>query len=308
MKCMSRKAIKPKTKMKKSAGDRIFDIINYTIFGIFTLICIYPFYYMFINTISDNRLVDAGKVMFYPMGIHFQNYLDVLEIPDIGRATLVSLIRTVLGTLFSTVCTAYMAYFFTKQNMWKRKFWYRFCIVTMYFGAGLIPGYLNLRDLHLLNTFWVYIIPGLISIYNMVLVKTYIESIPAELEESAELDGAGYLTRFFKIVMPLCTPILATIALWSAVGNWNSFMDTLLYITDSKYYTLQYLLQMYFREAANLAQQMQNGATIVNPATALTPTSVKLTVTVIVTVPILCVYPFVQRFFVKGIMVGSVKG
>lgn len=294
-------------KIKKSKGDYLFDIINYTVFALFTLICIYPFYYMFINTISDNRLVDAGKIILYPQGIHFQNYLEVLKIKDIGHSALISVIRTVLGTFFSTVFTAYLAYFFTKR-MWMRKFWYRYFVVTMYFGAGMIPGYLNLRDLHLLNNFWVYIIPGLISVYNMVLVKTYIESIPPELEESAELDGAGYMTRLFKIILPLCTPILATIALWSAVGHWNSFMDTLLYITDSKYYTLQYVLQMYFRESANLAQKMQNGALIKDPATMLTPTSVKLTVTVIVTIPILCVYPFVQRFFVKGIMVGSVKG
>lgn len=297
-----------RNKKKKTVGDYVFAIINYTIFGLFTFMCVYPFYYMIINTISDNRLVEAGRILFLPRGIHFQNYVEVLQIDGILRAALISVLRTVLGTALSTFFTAYLAYFFTKRNMWKRKIWYRFCIITMYFGAGLIPYYLTLRDYHLLNNFLVYIVPGTISVYNMVLVKTYMESIPESLEESAEMDGAGYLTRFIRIVLPLSVPILATISLWSAVGHWNSFMDNLLYVTDGKLSTLQYILQMYLREAANLANEIRANGLVRNPATALTALSVKLTVTVIVTLPILFVYPFVQRFFVKGIMVGSVKG
>ena len=289
-------------KIKHTAGDHIFNILNYAIFLVFTIICVYPFYYMFINTISDNRMVEAGKILFYPQGIHFQNYIDALQLPNFGHSAFNSIVRTVIGTALSTLATSYLAYFFTKEKMWKRKFWYRFSIITMYFSAGLIPYYLTLKSYHLLNNFLVYIIPGLISVYNMVLVKTYIESIPSALEESAEIDGASYLTRFFHIVMPLCIPILATISLWTAVGHWNSFMDTLLYITDEKYYTLQYVLQMYLRESAKLANEIANGAIIKDPSKALTPNTVKLTVTIIVTTPILCVYPFVQRFFIKGII------
>lgn len=299
---------KPTKKINHTIGDYVFNILNYTIFLVFTIICVYPFYYMFINTISDNRMAEAGKILFLPHGIHFQNYIDALKLPNIGRSTLNSVIRTIVGTALSTTVTSYLAYFFSKERMWKRKFWYRLCIATMYFSAGLIPYYLTLKSYHLLNNFLVYIIPGLISIYNMVLVKTYMESIPPALEESAEIDGAGYLTRFFHIVMPLCIPILATISLWSAVGHWNSFMDTLLYITDEKYYTLQFVLQMYLRESARLANEIKNGTVIQDPSKMLTPNAVKLTVTIIVTVPILFVYPFVQRFFIKGIMVGSVKG
>lgn len=300
-----------RNKIKRSVGDHVFQIINYAIFTIFTLICFYPFYYIFINTISDNHLVDIGQVMFYPKNIHFGNYVDVMKLPNMLTGALNSVARTVIGTTLTTLVSSYMAYLFTKEEMKGRKIWYRLTVATMYFSAGLIPGYLNIRMLGLMNNFLVYIIPGLVSVYNMVLVKTYIESIPASLEESAAIDGAGYLRRFFIIVLPLCVPILATIALYSAVGHWNNFMDCLLYITNQKLYTLQYILQMYFRQASQLAQQIASGMVSAGQAeslNALTPTSVKLTVTVVITVPILLVYPFIQKYFVKGIMIGAVKG
>ena len=294
-----------KNKIKYSVGDHIFQAINYAVFTLITLICVYPFYYIVINTISDNKLVDLGRVMFY-----FDNYVNIMKLPNMGTGAINSVARTVIGTVLGTLITSYMAYLFTKEELWGRKVWYRLTVATMYFSAGLIPGYLNIKMLGLMNTFWVYIIPNLISVYNMVLVKTYIESLPASLEESAQIDGAGYFRRFAVIVLPLCVPILATIALYSAVGHWNNFMDCLLYIQSPKLYTLQYILNMYFRQAAQLAQQIANGTVSADESAlnALTPTSVKLTVTVVITVPILLVYPFVQRYFVKGIMVGAVKG
>lgn len=293
----------------REGNEGVFQALNYVVFTILALLCIYPFYYIVICTISENRLVDAGQVVFLPRNITFENYRNILELPNLGSASLVSVLRTVLGTSLSLLATTYMAYFFTKENMWKRKIWYRYCIATMYFSAGMIPGYMNIRMLGLLNTFAVYIIPGLISVYNMVLIKTYIESIPLSMEESAQIDGAGPVRRLISVVMPLCTPILATIALFSAVGHWNSFMDTLLYITDKRLYTLQYILQMFYKEADMLAEQIASG--ILSPDTvaqAITPTGIRLTITVVISLPILCVYPFVQRFFVKGIMIGAVKG
>lgn len=298
-------------KIKKSREDIIFDIINYTFFTLFTLLCVYPFYYVFINSISANNLVDAGKVMFYPKGVHFHNYVEVLKMERLGTAAWVSLARTVLGTVLSMLGASYMAYLFTKEHMWKRKLWYRMVIATMYFSAGLIPGYMNMRMLGLVNTFWVYVIPGLFPVYNMVLIKTYMESISPSLEESAEIDGAGYFIRFIRIVMPLCIPILATVALFSAVGQWNSFMDTLIYVTDYKLYTLQFLLYQYINQAKNLAAQIASGSVGVgdiDPGKVVSPTSVQLTVTIVVVFPVICVYPFLQRYYVKGIMIGAVKG
>lgn len=293
-----------------SRGDVVFNMINYAFFTLFMLICLFPFYYVLINTISANNLVDLGRVMFLPQGIHLTNYIEVLKIDRFGMAAFISFARTLLGTVLSLFGASYMAYLFTKQNLWKRKLWYRMVIATMYFSAGLIPGYLNLRMLGLTNTFWVYVIPGIFPVYNMILVKTYIESISPSLEESAEIDGAGYIVRFARIVMPLCIPILATVALFSAVGHWNAYMDTLLYVTDFKLHTLQYLLYTYMNSANTLAQQIASGidVNLLNPATAITPTSVRLTITIVVVFPSICVYPFLQRYYVKGIMIGAVKG
>jgi ABC-type glycerol-3-phosphate transport system permease component len=180
----------------------------------------------------------------------------------------------------------------------------------MYFNAGLIPGYLNIRALHLDNTFLVYVI-GVVSAFNLILVKTYIESIPESLEESAEIDGAGYLTVFFRLILPLCQPILATIAVFTAVGQWNSFMDTLLYIRNSRLFTLQFLLWQYLNEATAIANAMRTMATqggYFDPSGMLTTSSVRMTIAMVVTLPVLFIYPFFQRHFVKGIMMGAIKG
>lgn len=291
------------------AGDRVFQIINYTVFILFTLICFYPFYFLLINSVSDGNAVDLGKVIFVPVGFSLQNYRNIFTLPNFGMSALMSVLRTVLGTAGTLFVTSYMAYFFTKSDMWHHKLWYRIVIATMYFSAGMIPTYLNIKSLGLVNSFWVYIVPGLLSVYNMVLIKTYMESIPASMEESAELDGAGPMRRFLLIILPLSIPILATVTLFTAVAQWNSFMDTLLYVTDEELYTLQYTLQMYFRQADVISKQIASGISSADSvAQSLSPTTIRLTITVIVTVPILLVYPFVQRYFVKGIMVGAVKG
>lgn len=298
-----------KNAIRVSAGDKVFQTVNYTVFILFTLICFYPFYFLLINSVSDGNMVDLGRVLFYPVGFSMENYRNILSLPNFGRSAVISVLRTVLGTAGTVLFSSYMAFFFTKRDMWHYKLWYRIVIATMYFSAGMIPGYLNIKSLHLLNTFWVYIVPGLLSVYNMVLIKTYIESIPASMEESAEIDGAGVLRRFVSIILPLSVPILATVTLFVAVGQWNSFMDTLLYITKDELYTLQYTLQMYFRQADVISKQIASGISSADSiAQALSPTTIRLTITVIVTVPILCVYPFVQRYFVKGIMIGAVKG
>ena len=291
-------------------ASRVFDVVNYLVFGIFTLMCVYPFYYIFINTISDNTLTARGLVMFYPIGVHFSNYVQVLKITGLAQATLISVARTVLGTGLTVFASAFVGYLVTKEKMWHRKFWYRFIIATMYFNAGIIPWYILMMNLHLTNNFLAYIIPSIVSPFNIILVKTYVESIPAALEESAQIDSAGYWTRFTRIVLPLCTPILATVTVFSAVGQWNSFQDTLFLMTDRNLYTLQFLLYRYINESNALATILKNtsGAVNVNLSLVQTPTSVRMTVTMIVVAPILLVYPFFQRYFVGGIMIGAVKG
>ena len=299
-------------KYKLSVGDKTFSVINYLAFGLFTLICIYPFYYMIINTISANDLSAAGAINFLPKGIHFSNYKALLSLNGLGQAALVSIGKTVIGTVTTVLATAFLGYMFTQERMWKRKFWYRYVVIIMYFNAGLIPMFITMKTLGLTNTFWVYIIPGIVQPFNIILVKTYIESLPKSVQEAAEIDGAGVFRRFWQITLPVCTPILATVTIFSAVGEWNSYQDTLIYITDQKLYSLQYLLYTYINQASSLAAMVRNsgmqGMSAAALATQQTPTSIQMTVSVIVVLPILCIYPMFQRYFVKGIMIGSVKG
>ncbi|MCR5743227.1 MAG: carbohydrate ABC transporter permease [Lachnospiraceae bacterium] len=296
-----------------SNSDIVFTIINYAFFTIFTISCIFPFYYLFINTISDNSLVTKGAVKFIPQGIHFQNYASLLQQSDIIQAFGVSVVRTILGTILMVLASALIGYLVTQERMWQRKFWYRFMVITMYFNAGTIPWFMNMKLLGLEGNFLAYIIPGIVAPYNIILVKTYIESIPAELEESAFIDGAGYFKVFLKIIWPLCTPILATIAIFGAVGHWNSFTDSLMLMrsADSQgLRTLQHLLYDYLQKANNLAAQMRQsgGAAATSAATQLDSTVVQYTVCMASIIPILLVYPFMTRYFTSGIMLGAVKG
>lgn len=296
---------------KLSAGERVFNISNYLFFILFMFLCTYPFYYIFINTISDNTLSANGLIRVIPKGIHFGNYIQVLQIPNIYHALTISVLRTVIGTVLSVLVSAFLGFMMTQRKMWLRTFVYRYFITTMYIGGGIIPVYLLFNQLGLLDNFLVYVIPGMVSAFNLILVKTFVESsIPDELQESAEMDGAGTFTVFFRIAFPLMMPILATLAIFTAVGQWNSFMDTVLYVTHDDLHTLQYVLYRYLSQATALANAVNSGNMSVDQisATMQTALSIKLTVTMIVVIPIFMVYPFFQRFFVKGIMIGAVKG
>ncbi len=289
----------------------LFKIVNYSIFLLFTFLCAYPFYYLIINSISSNELSSNGMINFLPRQIHFQNYKDVFQLSGLSSAVIVSIARTVLGTACTVMASAYLGFMFTQKKMWHRSFFYRFIVVTMYFSAGLIPMFMTMKLLHLTNSFWVYIIPGIVQPFNVIMVKTFIESIPSSLQEAAEVDGAGVLTVFFKVILPTCTPILATIAIWAAVGQWNSFQDTLIYITDQKLFSLQYLLYIYLNQANSLAALVKSSTSmeaVADLVTKQTPTSIRMTISVVVVLPILFIYPMFQKYFVKGIMIGAVKG
>lgn len=296
---------------KTKPGDVVFNILNYVFFILFTLTCIFPFYYLFINTISDNDLVKRGLINFYPKGLNFNNYIALKGVNDLGYAFLVTISRTILATLLMVVASAFVGYLVTKQEMWKRSFWYRFLVITMYFNAGLIPWYLNFAMLGLTNKYSAYILPAIVAPYNIILVKTYIESIPAELEESAFIDGASHLTVFRKLIFPLSKPILATIAIFGAVGNWNSFQDSLILMqNNSQLFTLQHRLYIYLNQSSNIAAVMNMGGSAAAAAMeqALNAKVIKYTVSMVSIIPILLVYPFMMRYFEEGIMLGAVKG
>lgn len=298
--------------MTKKKKFTVTNFLIYLGFGLFTLLCIYPFYYLLINSISANDISQAGKVIFYPREIHFSNFVEVLQLPGLWHSAYISLMRTVLGTIATVLGSSFLGFMFTQEKMWARRFWYRYTIITMYISAGLIPWFITMNNLGLTNNFWAYVIPAIVSPFNIILVKTYIESTPYELQEAADLDGANIFQIYLKVILPISTPILATVAIFSAVGQWNSFQDTLILMTESKYYTLQYILYQYINQASSLAQSIKNNqgmnTIVASLATAQTTKSVQYTVSVIVVIPILMIYPIFQRFFVKGIMIGSVKG
>jgi len=287
-------------------------VITYIVYTLFALVCVYPFYYVIINSISANDLSEQGKVIFFPMEIHFNNYISVMKIPSLLTAAGVSVLRTSIGSILTVFVSGFLGYMFTRETMWHRKLWYRIITVTMYFNAGLIPWFLTMKLLGLTNNFWGYIFPLIIQPFFIVLCKTYVESVPKEIQDAAEIDGAGTLRIFFSIMIAVIKPILATIAVFAAVNQWNAFQDTLLLVTEPKLYTLQYVLYQYINQASSLKALVSNASSSSQVAASLahaaTATSIRMSVTVVVVLPIMCVYPFFQRFFTKGIMIGAVKG
>ncbi len=296
---------------RRTRAASAFDFLNTILYLVLTFVCLYPFYYLIINSLSANNLSAAGDITWIPRGLHLSNYGDVLKLPGLGNAMFISVARTVIGSACTVLASAFLGYLFSKQNFWRRKLWYRFVIVTMYFSAGLIPAYMNIYMLGLINNFWVYILPAIVSPYSMILVKTYIESTPASLQEAAQVDGAGPFKIFCLVVLPIIMPIIATILTFSAVGQWNAFQDNLIYMTTSKLNTLQYTLYRYINQAtmlANLIRDSQDAEMAADLMRQQNPVSVNMTVSVIVILPILFVYPFMQKYIVKGILMGAVKG
>lgn len=296
------------TAIKISIGERVFNVINYVVMILFMLICIYPFYYVIIYSISDPTQA-AGGVFLLPAGLELTSYKEIFEKGDILWAFLVSVARTVLGTIICVGASSFFAYLVTKKEMVARKFIYRFVIVTMYLNAGLIPWYLTMKAYGLRDNFLLYILPGAVNAFYMILIKTYIEQLPPSLEESASLDGAGVFTIFSKIILPISKPIIATVTVYCAVGQWNTWTDNFFLVSDTRLQTVQLILYNYLNNAQAIADSMRNSAGGVGiTASSISPESVQMAVIVIAVVPIMMVYPFLQKYFAKGIMMGAIKG
>ena len=298
---------------RQGPGDKVISVVTYIVYAFFAFVCAYPFYYIIINSISANNLSERGKVLFWPMEIHFKNYTRLASIPGLLDAAKISVLRTVIGMALTVLIAAFLGYMFTRETMWKRKLWFRFIAVTMYFNAGIIPWVLCMRNLGLNNNFWGYILPMVIQPFYIILCKTYCESVPRELQEAAEIDGAGTLKVFFRIMLPVIKPILATIAIFAAVNQWNAFQDNLLLMPNRRDLdTLQYKLWQYITQANSLKALVSNttnsNAIMAGMATAATATAIRMSVTVVVVFPVMMIYPFFQRYFTKGIMIGAVKG
>lgn len=288
-----------------------YHIISSFVFCIFVFLCVYPFYYIFIYSISDPAEVGKG-IFFLPAGFSLYNYQEIFGMKGLLHSFLISILRTLSGTAATVFCCALYGYLVTKHTLPFRVFFYRFAIVTMYLNAGLIPTYLTIRSYGLRNHFLVYLLPGMISAYYIILIKTFIEQLPPALEESARIDGAGNFQIFMKIIMPLSKPIIATIAVFAAVGHWNSWFDNYLYCPDENLRTLQLMLYNVLNDAQNKANALANtsASTLANmqEINQMSAEGIRMTITMVATLPIICVYPFMQRYFVKGITLGAVKG
>ena len=308
---INKRHVNPMDRM--STGDRIINVLTYIVYAFFAFVCAYPFYYIIINSISANDLSERGKVLFWPLQIHFKNYTRLGTIPGLLDAAKISGLRTLIGTALTVIIAAFLGFMFTRETMWKRKVWFRFVAVTMYFNAGIIPWVLCMRNLGLADNFWGYIFPMAVQPFYIILCTSYCESVPRELQEAAEIDGAGTLRVFFQIMLPVIKPILATIAIFAAVNQWNAFQDNLLLMTNRRDLdTLQYKLYQYITQANSLKALISNttnsSAILAGLQTAATATAIRMSVTVVVVLPVMMIYPFFQRYFTKGIMIGAVKG
>lgn len=295
--------------MKRSFGDIAFDVVNYTIMIVITIVTLYPFLHVLAISFNDSIDTIRGGITIIPRKFTLENYKKILSDPIIGWATFVSTMRTLIGTAAGILSTAMVAYVLSREDFFARRFVSGLFVVTMYVSGGMIPSYMLIRNLNLLNTFWVYIIPGLISAFNVIILRSYIEGLPYELQESAKIDGANDFIIFARIVMPLCIPVIATLSLFIAVGHWNSWFDTYLYCSYNKELTtLQYELQ---KILVNAQLQLTSTQDIHSYGKGMkktiSPESIRMAMTVVATVPILLVYPFVQKYFVQGLVIGAVK-
>ena len=293
--------------LKESMLSKFFNVCNYIFLSILGMVTLYPFVFILVNSLSDPMQIVGNPTFLIPRGFTFVNFIEIFTENDMLRPFIVTLSRTVFGTLLTLIGCAMFAYGLAKPETPFRKFMYLAVILTMYFNPGIIPGYILMFELNMLNTFWVYIIPGMINAFFLVLMKTYFEQLPIELEESAMVEGAGYFRIFWHIILPLSKPILATIAIFAAVGQWNNWMDNLLYNTSQELMTLQLML---LRFIESQSYSLRDAALLSASQTIIetTPTSLSMAITVIVIVPIFLVYPFMQRYFIKGIMIGAIKG
>ncbi|WP_110945060.1 carbohydrate ABC transporter permease [Paenibacillus phocaensis] len=289
----------------------LFNTVN-TIFMIFlVVVTLYPFLNTIVVSFNAGNDTIRGGLYLWPRQFTLQNYKAIFVSGTIYDAFLISVARTVLSTILNIFLTTMLAYTLSRREYVFRKPITFIFVLTMYFNAGLIPGYFLMKDLHLINTFWVYVVPSMISAFNLIVIRTYIGTISESLVESARIDGAGDFKIFWSIIFPLCKPVLATIALFVAVGAWNSWFDAFLYTSSrQELSTLQYELMKLLSSSmnANSNPAVANGAGITrDSASMVTPLSIRAAVTVVASVPILLVYPFMQKYFVVGLNVGSVK-
>ena len=294
-----------KKKKKASTADKVFTVCNTIFMILFVIITLYPVLNTLAIAFNDGTDALRGGIYLWPRKWTLKNFMTVLQKDNLLIGAVVTVARTVIGTLLALAANAILAFIVSRKRFLFRKQLSLFWVITMYVNGGMIPVFLLYKGLGLTNSFWVYVIPGMVSAFNMLVIRTYMNGIPDSLEESAQLDGAGYTTIFLKIISPLCKPVYATIALFVAVGQWNSWFDAMLYNRmSSNLTTLQYELMKLLSSVTNQGGSLES---MKNAAGAVTPTSIRAAATILTMLPIICIYPFLQKYFVAGLTLGGVK-
>lgn len=293
-------------KLKESRGDRAFTIFNYIILAIVAIIVLYPLLFVLSASLSNPQYVISGDMWLWPREFTVEAYKKVFQNPDIINGFINTLKYTFFGTVLNIVMTICAAYPLSRRDLKGKGFIMAFMVFTMFFSGGLIPTYLLIRDLGMINTFWVMIIPNAVAVWNIIIMRTFFQSIPHELEESAMIDGAGNFRILWSIVLPLSFPVMAVMVLFYAVGHWNSYFQALIYLQDQSKFPLQLILRQILIQGQ--ADDMIQATSESFLAQKLSVEGLKYAVLIIANLPMLMLYPFLQRYFVKGVMIGSLKG
>lgn len=292
-------------KKRRKSGDTLFYVINATLLGIMALIVLYPLYFIIIASFSSPEAVLAGKVVLFPVDINFDGYKKIIERQDIWRGYLNTIIYTVLTVVLALAVTVPAGWALSRKTLPGKKLWMVFFIIPMFFGGGLIPFYNVMSSLGLVNTIWAIVLPSILSVWNLFMTKTFFESsIPDTLIEAAEIDGAGQFRIFFTVVIPLAKAILAVMALYYAVGQWNSYFNAMIFLQDETLYPLQLVLKEIL--IASESTVGGSGETILEQFRLAN--QLKYVSVIVSSLPVLCLYPFVQKYFAQGVMIGSLKG
>lgn len=292
--------------MKGMKGDRAFTIFNYIFLSIVTIIVLYPLIFVLSASFSNPQYIISGDIWLWPKEFTVDAYKKVIQNPDIVNGFINTLKYTFFGTLLNIVMTICAAYPLSRKGLKGKGFIMAFMVFTMFFSGGLIPTYLLIRDLGMVNTFWVMIIPNAVAVWNIIIMRTFFQSIPHELEESAMIDGAGHLRILWSIVLPLSMPVMAVMVLFYAVGHWNSYFQALIYLQDQSKFPLQLILRQILIQGQ--VDDMIQSTSESFLAQKLSVEGLKYAVLIVANLPMLMLYPFLQRYFVKGVMIGSLKG
>lgn len=298
------------TKIKAGAMDRVVSVVTYTIVIVLCLLILLPCLNVLALSFNDGKDAARGGVYFWPRAFTLDNYREVFNDGSIINAYKITIARTLLGTFLSLAVICFAAFALNQRELPGRKFLIFAITFTMLFGGGTIPTYIQYNELGLLDTFWVYIVPSLVSVTYLMMVRSYFDGLPYTLQEAARLDGCGYFSILFRIMLPLSKPVLAVIGLYTAVNHWNDWFAGAFYMTSDKLWPVQTVLQQMLSRAMSASSQQTENITAAIAASQSTVTSdaLKMAAVVITTAPILCVYPFVQKYFAKGTLIGAIKG